>query len=70
MFRSLAPRDWSLVKTGVDHTQGLTTPKRRLALKMPAFELLVTLQTLDGKTNFFTSYRQTYLGFRPTTGPA
>ena len=70
MFRSLAPRDWSLVKTGVDHTQGLTTPKRRLALKMPAFELLVTLETLDGKTSFSTFYRQTYLGLSSMTDPA
>ena len=70
MFRSLAPRDWSLVKTGVDHTQGLTTPKRRLALKMPAFELLVTLETLDGKTSFSTFHRQTYLGLSSMTDPA
>lgn len=69
MFRSLAPRDWSVVKTGVDHSQGLTMPKM-LALKMPAFELPVTLETLDGKTNSSTFFRQTYLGLRPKTGPA
>ena len=69
MFRSLAPRDWSVVKTGVDHSQGLTMPKM-LALKMQAFELPVTLETLDGKTNFSTFYRQTYLGLRPKTGTA
>ena len=60
MFRTLDPRDWSVVKTGVDHSQGLTMPKRRLALKMPAFELPVILETSDGKANFFIFYRQTH----------
>ena len=37
---------------------------------MPAFELPVTLETLDGKTNFSTFYRRTYLRLRPKKGPA
>ena len=35
-------------------------PKRRLALKMSAFELPLTLETLDGKANFSIFYRQTH----------
>ena len=36
---------------------------------MPAFELPVTLETLDSKTNFSTFYRQTYLGLSSMTDP-